>query len=336
MTTADTPDEQRESLSARPEARFALVAGIGGGLLAALISVKAIFASGSSTAAIGFVFVPFIMMAAMVLAGAWGLALGCVWYALRGERRYYGVVLAMAWAFAAAVPAYAGWQVWYGLALERAVAETTRMDAAALQLAMAQSPWRDNRFFIGAVAQNKAASEALLDRLAQLPETLPEAQLHEPLGSLWDVKLDNRKGLSAMRLIAFSPNVGPHTLERLARGQQGQQSSMLLGDILGNPKTPMRVLEPHFNSTEYLIEWGLALNPNLPLAVMQRLATSPNLYTRFNLTYTAATPRVILEALAKDPDATLANTARQAMERLDKRSQNPEPGSPAAGMTHSR
>ena len=36
-----------ESLSARPEARFALVAGIAGGLAAAAISVKGIFASAS-------------------------------------------------------------------------------------------------------------------------------------------------------------------------------------------------------------------------------------------------------------------------------------------------
>ena len=111
---------------------------------------------------------------------------------------------------------------------------------------------------------------------------------------------------------------------------------MLLGDILGNPKTPMRVLEPHFNSTEYLIEWGLALNPNLPVAVMQRLARSPNIYTRFNLTYNAATPRVILEALAKDPDATLANHARQAIERLDRRAPNGLTRGPAAGTTSPR
>ena len=56
-----------ESLSTRPESRFALVAGISG-VLAAAISVKAIFVSGSSTAGIGFVFVPFIMAAVMVLA----------------------------------------------------------------------------------------------------------------------------------------------------------------------------------------------------------------------------------------------------------------------------
>ncbi len=64
-----------ESLSARPESRFALVAGIAGALVAAVISVKAIFGSANSTAGIGFVFVPFIMAAAMVFAGVWGLAL---------------------------------------------------------------------------------------------------------------------------------------------------------------------------------------------------------------------------------------------------------------------
>ena len=65
-----------ESISARPEARFALVGGIAGALLAAGISIKAIFGSASSTAAIGFVFVPFIMAAAMAFFGVWGLALG--------------------------------------------------------------------------------------------------------------------------------------------------------------------------------------------------------------------------------------------------------------------
>ena len=81
-----------ESLSTRPESRFALVAGISGAPAAAAISVKAIFASGSSTAGIGFVFVPFIMAAVMVLADFWGLAVGCVWCALCGTQSYYRTV----------------------------------------------------------------------------------------------------------------------------------------------------------------------------------------------------------------------------------------------------
>ena len=56
----------RESIASRPEARFALIAGIAGASLAAIISVKAIFGSHRSTADIGFVFVPFVMAAALM------------------------------------------------------------------------------------------------------------------------------------------------------------------------------------------------------------------------------------------------------------------------------
>jgi hypothetical protein len=75
------------------------------------------------------------------------------------------------------------------------------------------------------------------------------------------------------------------------------------------------VLERHYESTQYLLEWGLALNPNTPPRVMERLARSGNRYTRINLTRNPATPSAILEGLARDPDELLARSARQALER---------------------
>ena len=307
-----------ESLSARPESRFALVTGIAGALAAAAISVKAIFASGSSAAGIGFVFVPFVMAAAMVFAGVWGLALGCVWHALRGTQQYYRAVLLLATLVAVGVPVFGGWQVWQGLSLERAVAAAGAMNATELEHALAESPWRDNRFFLGAVVQNPAADEALLDRVAQLPD--PE--LFEALGSLWDVKGKNHKGLAVMRLIAYNPNVGAATLQRLADGLHGEK---VLHDVLRNRKTPLKILERHFNSTDTMIEWGLALNPQTPPAVLERLSNSSNIYTRFNLTYNEATPAPILKRLARDTAAVLAQHATQALDRYHRRSSESPP-----------
>ena len=43
------------------------------------------------------------------------------------------------------------------------MAEASIMNAAQLVLVLEESPWRENRFFIAALAQNKAASEVLLD-----------------------------------------------------------------------------------------------------------------------------------------------------------------------------
>jgi len=297
-----------QPLSARPESRFALVSGLGGGIAAAVISVKAILGSASSTAAIGFLFVPFIMAAAMVFAGLWGLALGCVWHAMRGTQSYYRAVLLLAWIVALGVPAYGAWQVWQGLALERAVAEASVMNTAELERALNESPWRDNRFFIGALVQNKAASEALLDRISRLAD--PE--LYEQMGSLWNVNGENRKGLAAMRLIAYNPNVNAATLQYLA---EGPHADKVMHDVLRNRRTPMTVLARHFDSTDYLIEWALALNPMTPPAVMERLSNSSNKYTRFNLTYNEATPPAILQRLAQDPDELLARNANQALQR---------------------
>jgi hypothetical protein len=132
------------------------------------------------------------------------------------------------------------------------------------------------------------------------------------MGSIWNVMGANRKGLALMRLITYNPNVSPATLERLATGPH---TDKVLHDVLRNPATPMKVLEPHFESTDYLVEWGLALNPNTPTTVMERLSRSKNLYTRMNLSYNQATPPEILRRLAQDPDETLARNARQALER---------------------
>ncbi|MBI3375320.1 MAG: hypothetical protein HY017_26675 [Betaproteobacteria bacterium] len=295
-------------MSARPEARFALVAGIVGGIASAAISVQGIFSSANSTAAIGFLFVPFIAAAAMAATGIWGLALGCVWHALRGTQQYFRAVLLLAWVLAIGGPAAVGWEVWRGLALERAVAEAGAMSAAELERAFEDSPWREDRFFLGAIAQNKAANEALLDRIARLPDPA----LYEPMGSLWNVNGENRKGLALMRLLCYNPNVGAATLEHLASGPHADK---VLHDVLRNPKTPLPQLARHFDSTDYLVEWALALNPNVPSAVLERLSRSQNRYTRMNLTWNAATQSAILQRLATDPDEILARNAQQALDR---------------------
>ena len=304
----------RESMSARPESRFAVVTGVIGGLAAAAISVKGILGSASSTAAIGFLLVPFLAAAAMALAGVWGLALGTAWYALRGAKQTYRAVLLMAWVVALSIPGVVGWKVWEGFALERAVAATRAMSAAELERALEQSSWRDNRFYLGALAQNKAVAPALLDRIARLPNP----DLTEPLGSLWDVQGDNRKGLSALRLVARHANVGPATLQYLA-GIPGAQELAVLSDVLRNAKTPAAIVMRYVDSTDELLQADLALNPNLPPAVMERLARSPNRYVRMNLTWNEVTPVSLLEALARDADAVVARNAAQALERRAKR-----------------
>jgi len=292
----------------RPEAAWALWAGIAGALAAAALSVKGIFSSGSSTAALGFLAVPFIAAVAAVVTGIWGAALGHVVLHLRGRVHSLRPVLIAAILAAASLPVTVGYELWRGVSLERAVAQTRGMNAAQLEESFAVSPWRRDRFFLGAIAQNPNAGAALLGRIAQIEDT----DLYEPMGSLWDVMGENRKGLAVMRLVARHTNTSAATLQAL---ETGPRAGDLLYELLANPNTPEGVLAKHAGDTNYLAEWGLALNPNTPAAVMERLSRSSNIYSRMNLTYNKATPREILERLARDPDPILARNAQLALER---------------------
>lgn len=208
----DEPGHDDPVAPPHPARTYAFVAGVVGALGAVAVSVKGILASGSATAAIAFVFVPFIAIAVAVLAGVWGLALGTVVSHHRGARVALRPVLLMAWVVSVAVPAAVGWEVAAGYALQREVHALARLDAAGLEAAQAGSRFRGNKFFLGALAQHRAASPALLARIA----ALPDPALREDMGSLWDVMGENRKGVSVLRLVAQHPSTPADVLQRLA------------------------------------------------------------------------------------------------------------------------
>jgi|CXWL01.1.fsa_nt_gi hypothetical protein len=298
-------------IHARPEARWAFWCGVAGALATAALSVKGIFSSGSSTAALGFITLPLVAALGAIPVAAWGAALGHVVLRWRGKVQSPPMVLVAALAVAASLPAAVATEISRGLRLEAAVREVRDMDVAHLGRAFEESPFRQDRYFLGAIAQNPAAQGDVLGRIAAL--RAPE--LYEPMGSLWDVMGGNRKGLAVIRLVARHPNTDAATLARLAAEPNAQVAAH---ELAANPRTPMPVLERWFNSTDYLVEWGLALNPNTPQRVMARLAASDNLYARMNLTYNKSTPREILERLARDPDETVARNAALAIERRKK------------------
>jgi len=298
-------------LRERPEARWALWSGIAGALAAAALSVKGIFASGSSTAAIGFLFVPLVAALGAIPVGIWGAALGHVVLRARGAAQSSRAVLVAALAVAAALPGAVIYEVQRGLRLEAVVREVSAMDVAELDRAYRESPWRGDRYVLAAMAQNKSARAGLLAQIA----ARDDPGLYEPMGSLWDVMGANRKGLAVMRLVASHPNTDAQTLAKLAAHPD---APYVLHEVLANPRTPTEVLAPYYESTDYLVEWGLARNPKTPQRVLERLSRSADLYTRMNLAWNPATPREILERLARDPDESLARNAKQALDRRSK------------------
>ena len=293
----------------RSEARWALWAGIVGALATAALGAKMILSHGSSTAGLGFVFLPLVAATAAVPIGIWGAALGHVVAHLRGRAAEPKVVFWVAVVATGSLPGVIAYEIWHGKTLEHAVAATRTMDERGLERAFDESSFRRDKYFLGALAENRAAGAPLLERIAGLDDPA----LYEPMWSLWDVMGENRKGIAVMRLVARHPNASGATLTRLEAHPESQK---MITEILANPNTPAPVLAKHHDSTLYLAEWGLAMNPKTPPAVMERLARSENRYARLNLVlYNKATPRELLERLAKDPDPFIADRAQEKLKR---------------------
>ncbi len=197
----------------RPEARWALWAGIAGALATAVLSARMILAHASAGAGLGFVLVPLVAAAAAVPLGIWGAALGHVVEHLRGRAREPKIVFWVALFAAAALPATLGYEIRQGRALERAVAEVGQMSGAQAEAAFHASPWRQNKYFLGALAQHPAASPALLEAIAGLDDPA----LAQPMGSLWDVLGENRKGEPVLALAARHRNATESVKRRAPR-----------------------------------------------------------------------------------------------------------------------
>lgn len=197
----------------RSEARWALWAGIIGALATAALSAGMILSHGSSSAGLGFVFLPLVAAAAAVPIGIWGAALGHVVAHLRGRASEPKIVFWVALVAAASLPVAVASEVWRGKSLEAAVAETRGMDALQLERAFEGSDFRRDKYFLGAVAGHPAASARLLERIA----SLEDPALAEPMWSLWDVMGENRQGEPVLALAARHPNATESVKRRAPR-----------------------------------------------------------------------------------------------------------------------
>jgi cation transporter-like permease len=95
----------------RPEARWALFAGIVGALAVAAWSTYKIFEQGTAAAGLSLMFVPLAAAVAAVPAGVWGAALGHVVLHLRGLAPEPKIVFWAALVAAVMPPAVLAWEL---------------------------------------------------------------------------------------------------------------------------------------------------------------------------------------------------------------------------------
>jgi hypothetical protein len=97
----------------RPEARWALWAGIVGAVATAAVSTWKIFAEGTAAAGLSFVLVPLAAAIVAVPAGVWGLALGHVVLHLRGRAAEPKAAFWLALMAAVLPPVAVAWDLWH-------------------------------------------------------------------------------------------------------------------------------------------------------------------------------------------------------------------------------
>jgi hypothetical protein len=196
------------------------------------------------------------------------------------------------------------------------------MRAGELESVLNRADLAGNKFVLGAIALNPNATSAILHRIV----SMKRPDLHERMGSLFDVLGQNTKGLAVMRLIAMHPNTSSEDLERLAVST----NEYVLGDVAGNAKLSELTLRKLADRGGYLIEWGLAQNRSTPKDILSRLAESGNEYTRANVAANPSTPLEVLSGLSKDRiwhvrqnaalnPSTAHNTVEQLMLDSDQR-----------------
>jgi hypothetical protein len=239
--------------------------GFTGAIIVLILIVATIFRSTSSTAAIGFVFIPVWLAICFIAFFIFGFCIGYIKTWLKNTPLVFNLKIALAFIVSVCFAIFVIGASTKGLILIYLTSQIREMNSNQELLDIFDNSYFNrNKFILGAIAQNPAASADLLDRIAKLDDH----SLQEAMGSLFPVLGENRNGLAVMRLVVHNPNVSPATIEYLANTSN---VDYVLGDIAGNPKTSVETLRRLETKKNYLIDWGLAQNTKTPVDVFTKL-----------------------------------------------------------------
>lgn len=266
---------------------------IGFGIVSLALSLM-VSRSTSSTAAIGYLFIPF-------RAAPWSIPFFIFGFCLTDLRKFLqrkaagipakpniGVVTAAILALSGI-----GYSA-YGIVFTIAVRQVRSMNERELIEFLDHSLLKNDKFALGALAENPQATPELLDRVARLSS--PE--LHNRMLSVWPVMGANVNGLAVMRLVAMHKNVSEETLRHLSESPDEYVRS----SVAENPNTPISILRDIANSGDQLTSWSLAANPKTPPDILAKLADVGDKYARSSVARNPCTTIETLAKLATDPE----------------------------------
>ena len=235
-----------------------------------IVGIWCIKSSSSSTAAIGFIFLPFVAFLTAIPFFVLGF---CAHYGVVKLRQRARIGYLFATIAVILGTLYIGGYA-YNLALWTAVNNVRTIPQAQHDAFLNDSIWRTNKYVLGALLERPDLTAESLHQIA----TIPSLDLHQRMGHYPPIMGKNTKGLAVMRLVVWHPNVETRTLIELSKSPD----QYVRGCVASNSKTPVETLRQFYVMADrcYLIDWGLARNPNTPLDILRELAKSPNQYTR--------------------------------------------------------
>lgn len=237
--------------------------GILGASIFAGLQIAAILRSTSSTAAIGFIFVPIWSCLAFGVFFLFGYSIGYVRSGMNKNK--VNVLTVVAATFIVGFGGYLAKEIVTGWIVMNLVSEIENTgNNEKLVKIFNDSFLGQNKFVLGAMALKPTVSQELLDQIAHLENS----ELYEAMGSLLPLLGSNSKGLCVMRLVVVNDNVSPKTIEYLATKTKQEY---VLGTIAGSSKTSEATLRKLAQQENYLVDWGLAQNRNTPQDVFPLL-----------------------------------------------------------------
>ena len=295
------PTHQRERNAMKSPFVRAMITGMIVAIVAAVVTciveVWCIRYSSSSTAAIGFIFLPFTAFIAAIPFFVFGFFAHYAVLKLRQRQRIGYLFAAIAVTLAILFIGSSA----NNLVLLIAVNNVRTMPQTQHETFLNNSLWRMNKYVLGALLENQNLSAESLHQIAMIPSP----DLHDRMWAMPPIMGENKRELAVMRLVARHSNVEERTLIELAKSPD----HYVLGSVAGNSKTPVEILQHFFNRADrdYLIDWGLARNPNTPVDILLELVKSSNEYTR----------RPAASTLAGNPE-TPVETLRHIFNMIDK------------------
>jgi hypothetical protein len=324
--TENSQKEKSQTKRSRPIVSALIWAAIGFfGLF--ILGTWEILRSTSSTAAIGFIFLPVACFLVSLPFALFGFCSSYVIGHFREQKKdlSFGYVLSLCVSLFL-LGAFVYW-LGDGLIIYKVTNDVKNMEIEELQTFLNQSIFRKNKFVLNAILSRPDINTDMLYQIA----SIGSPELHERMGSLFPIMGENTMGLAVMRLVATHPNVDARSLIVLSKSTD----EYVLGDVASNKKTPEEIITKLSEKGGYLIEWGLANNPNCPKEVLHKLSTSTDEYTRAgvagnentdkddlvllsedplsnvrsNVAGNKTTPQEVIEVLKNDPDEYVRNSA---------------------------